>query len=132
LPGNVAVPAALRSREQNRPRRCRVPLSESLPRPIEETLAAKNGGSADVVIAVAADLTRQVSFGEEWLVVTKDRLLVYEPNGTHPTPRFEVPLTDLKAPATDSLVGGAALHATINGETVELVRYTNARQRDFS
>ena len=64
-----------------------MPISETLPRPIEETLAAQNGGSADVVIAVAADLSRQGRFGEEWLVVTKDRLLVYEPNGGQPTPR---------------------------------------------
>ena len=78
------------------------------------------------------DVTRQGSFGEEWLVVTKDRLLVYEPNGVGPKLRVDVPLSELRSPSADSLVGGGALQATVNGETIELVRYSNARQRTFS
>jgi ATP-binding cassette subfamily B protein len=110
-----------------------VPLIETLPKPLEDTIAASRNGDADeLVIAVAADLTRAGRFGEEWLVVTKDRLRVYEPNGARPTPRLDVPLTELKSPATDSLVGGAALQATIDGERVEIIRFTNAKQRDFS
>jgi len=109
-----------------------VPLNESLPAPLEKALGATNGHSDDIIIAVAADLTPQGSFGEEWLVVTKDRLLVYEPDGARPTLRLDLRLADLNSPATDSLIGGGALQAMVNGETVELVRYTNARQRTFS
>jgi hypothetical protein len=60
-----------------------VPLIDPLPKPLEETLGATDGDPRrdDLVIAVAADLTRRGTFGEEWLVVTRDRLLVYEPNG---------------------------------------------------
>jgi ATP-binding cassette subfamily B protein len=121
-----------------RARRWIVSLTESLPKSLEESLAASNGHGDNLVIAVAADLHRG-GFGEEWLVVTRDRLLVFEPNGAAtpaprgcPHPRLDVPLSALKSPSTDSLVGGAALHATIDGETVELVRYTNARQNRFN
>src|SRR5438093_1581769 len=80
----------------------------------------------DLVLAAAADMTLEGTFGEEWLVVTKDRLLVFASNGAGPKPRLDVPLAEIRAPSTDSLVGGAALQATVNGEPVELVRYTNA------
>jgi ATP-binding cassette subfamily B protein len=109
-----------------------VPLIEPLPKPLEETLGATNGGSEELVIAVAADLTPRGTFGEEWLVVTKDRLLVFEPNGERPSARVDLPLSALKSPAADGLIGGGALQATVDGEPVELVRYTNARQRTFS
>jgi hypothetical protein len=95
-------------------------------------LGATNGYSDDIVIAVAADLTLQGAFGEEWLVVTKDRLLVYEPGDDRPSLRVDLPLAGIKSPAADSLVGGAALQVTVDGEPIELVRCTNARQRTFS
>src|SRR5207253_1851902 len=99
---------------------------------LEEALAANHGGSENLIAAVPADLTPHGSFGEEWLVVTKERLLVFQPNGGQPTPRLDLPVAELKSPATDSLIGGAALHATLDGQVVEIVRYTNARQRQFS
>src|SRR5713226_3138861 len=95
-------------------------------------LGATNGYSDDIVIAVAADLTLQGAFGEEWLVVTKDHLLVYQPGDDRPSLRLDLPLAGIKSPVADSLVGGAALQVTVDGEPIELVRYTNARQRTFS
>jgi ATP-binding cassette, subfamily B, bacterial len=109
-----------------------VPLIETLPAPLEERLGATNGGRDELVAAVAADLTLDGRFGEEWLVVTKDRLLVFEPNGAPPSARVDLPLAAIRAPSADTLVGGGALQATVDGETVELVRFTNARQRTFS
>jgi ATP-binding cassette subfamily B protein len=109
-----------------------VPLIEPLPAALEKALGITNGQSDDLVAVVAADLTPEATFGEEWLVVTKDRLLIYAPDGDRPLPRLDIPLTDLKSPSTDSLIGGGALQAMVNGEPVELIRYTNARQREFS
>src|SRR5205809_5396758 len=100
-------------------------IDDTLPRSLEETLGASNGSRDDLIAAVAADLTLDGTFGEEWLVVTKDRLLVYEPNGGKPSARLDLPLSALKSPSTESLVGGGALQATVDGEPVELIRYTN-------
>jgi hypothetical protein len=113
-------------------RRSIVPLIEPLPKPLEKALGVTNGHSDDIVIAVAADLTLRGAFGEEWLVVTKDRLLVYEPGDDRPSLRVDLPLAGIKSPTADSLVVGAALQVTVDGEPIELVRYTNARQRTFS
>ncbi|MGI8972155.1 MAG: hypothetical protein ACR2HB_15845, partial [Dehalococcoidia bacterium] len=95
-----------------------MPLIETLPALLEKALGVNNGHRDDLVVAVATDLTLRGGFGEEWLVVTKDRLLVYASDGDRPLPRLDLALSDLKAPAADSLVGGGALQATVNGETV--------------
>jgi ATP-binding cassette subfamily B protein len=95
-----------------------VPLIETLPKPLEEALGANNGGTDDLVATIASDLTLDGEFGEEWLVVTKDRLLVYEPNGGTPSPRVDVLLTELKSPRAEALIGGGALQAMVNNETV--------------
>src|SRR5947209_8604809 len=84
---------------------------EALPETLETALAAVDGARDTVLIAVAADLARDGSFGEEWLVLTRDRLLTFEPKGGGLIRRLDVPLKALKSPASDSLVGGAALHA---------------------
>jgi ATP-binding cassette subfamily B protein len=155
-------------------------LIETLPEPLHKVLSDKNapahsgsaadsdhtnGGIGDVVIAVAADFTLDGTYGEEWLVVTRDHLRVYSlsapfsngvthapnsathlngaaakgvgsdasasNNGTELVQRLDVPLSDLRAPRMDSLIGGGALQANVDGKTIELVRYTNARQRVF-
>jgi hypothetical protein len=53
---------------------------DTLPRPVEEQLADDRP-----IITAATDLTIQGVFGEEWLVITGDRLLVYpqEPGSLH-------------------------------------------------
>jgi hypothetical protein len=81
-----------------------VQLQETLPQALAETLGALNGGG-EIVVAAATDLTLQGTFGEEWLVVTKDRLFVYPINGARPAPRLELPLAELRSPATDYVVG---------------------------
>ena len=64
-------------------------------------------------------------------MIPKDALQVHAPDGTRPAPRFDAALTELKSPRADSLVGGGALTATLDGKTVELVRNTNAKQREI-
>jgi ATP-binding cassette subfamily B protein len=96
---------------------------------------AKNGATNDhlepPLVAIATDITLQGVFGEEWLVVTNERLRVYARNGTNTAPRLDLPLAELSAPRAETLVGGGALQANVNGQTIDLVRYTNAKQRAF-
>lgn len=109
-----------------------MPTVETLTSPLEQTLAALNGDRDKVVIALETDMTPQGTFGTECLIVTQDRLRVYTPNGTAPHLRLDLPLSELQAPQIHSLVGGGELQARRNGETIALVRYTNAKQREFS
>jgi hypothetical protein len=47
--------------------------------------SARDGAGEVEAVAVSTDLY-QIGFGEEWLVVTRDRLLVFGPDVGFPTP----------------------------------------------
>lgn len=112
-----------------------MPLIEPLPLHVRHALGLKEGSDGGVRLAIAADLTLDGLFGEEWLVVTVDRLKVFGPNlapEAEIKPRLDLALKDLEAFRSDSLVGGGALVATVDKRAIEVVRYTNARQRSFA
>jgi ATP-binding cassette subfamily B protein len=102
-----------------------MPLIESLPERL-----AKADGVSQARVAVATDLTPDGAFGSEWLVVTSDALRVYPHE--HDVPRVDLKLGELRSPDAEGLVGGGALTATIKGERIELLRYSNAQGRKFS
>lgn len=64
-----------------------MPFIETLTAPLQKALGVSCGHRDDLVIAV--DLTLKGTFGEEWLVVTMDRLLVYASDGDRPLPRLD-------------------------------------------
>jgi ATP-binding cassette subfamily B protein len=112
-----------------------MPLIEPLPLHVRNTLGLKEGANGDVRIALAADLAPDGMFGEEWLVVTADRLKVFGApcaGETAVQPRLDLALKDLEAFRADSLVGGGALTATVAKAVIEVIRFTNARQRLFA
>jgi hypothetical protein len=84
-----------------------MPLSQTLPAALRHALAAINHGEQPVISA-ATNLTCDGCFGEEWLVITGERLLVFAPNGGTPEARLDIRLADIKAPRADALVGGGA------------------------
>ncbi len=105
-----------------------MPLIDPLPKALEERLLA-GAGSLDA--AVSTDLDPSGRFGEEWLVLTPARLSVYAMNGNGFVPRMELAMDEVKAATADGLVGGGALLATVNGQSIEVLRYSNAQQRKF-
>jgi len=107
-----------------------MPLIDPLPKPLEEKLAPVIE-SKDVAAAVFTDLDPSGRFGEEWLVLTPTRLSVYVSNGNGFAPRIELNLEEVKTASADALVGGGALLATIDGKSVEVLRYSNTQQRKF-
>jgi ATP-binding cassette subfamily B protein len=107
-----------------------LPLIDPLPKSLEEKLAEAIN-SKDVVAAVSTDLDPSGRFGEEWLVVTSTCLSVYASNSHGFAPRMELKLEEIKASNTDGLVGGGALLVTLEGKSLEVLRYSNAQQRKF-
>ena len=105
-----------------------MPLIDPLPKSLEEKLAL---ASKDLVAAVSTDLDPSGRFGEEWLVLTLARLSVYASNGNGFVPRVDLALDEIKTATDDGLVGGGALLATVDGKSVEVLRYSNAQQRKF-
>lgn len=109
-------------------------LLEKLP-PALKTVTG-NDGAGKVLVAVKTDLSLDGAFNEEWLIATHENLRVFRAqefssNGRQPTSRFSAPLTQLKSPRIESLIGGGALLANVEGKTVELVRFSNSRERVF-
>jgi len=102
---------------------------EKIPRSLEPELTQAEGA---VQCALGADLTPAGRFGEEWLVITDTRLLVYAANGEGFAIRLDIPLDKIQTPTVDALIGGGALMVTVDNTLHEVIRYTNACQRKFS
>src|SRR5262249_58358298 len=107
-----------------------MPLIDPLPKPLEEKLAPAIN-SKDVAAVVYTDLDPSGRVGEEWVVHTPTRLSVYASNGHGFEPRVELNLEEIKTASADGLLGGGALLATMDGKSVEALRYSNAQQRKF-
>lgn len=105
-------------------------LLETPPAFLDPALRKREAG--ELVIVVATDLSCDGRFGEEWLAITDRRLLVYPTTGVVTEPRLDLPVEKIKTPLVDSLIGGGALIVTVDGQTVEVVRFSNACQRKFA
>ncbi len=89
---------------------------------------AENGET--IQIAVASDLTTEGEFGHQYLIASSKRVCVIATNGSAPVHR-EWPVRSVTKVEVEHLVGQAALTSVIDGERVELCRFSNSRQRDF-
>jgi ATP-binding cassette subfamily B protein len=82
--------------------------------------------------AFPTDMLLDGTFGDEWLIVTPEKIRVFSmPRSGPPVCRWERDLAAIKAPRLDNLVGGGALMALVDGQAVEVIRYSNAWQKPF-
>jgi ATP-binding cassette subfamily B protein len=102
-----------------------MPLRDELPTTLEP-LVPSCDGDVPLRVSVATDLDAEGRYAERWLAVTKDRLLVLEPNHGRPKVALDVPLEKISGFRTQPLVGSGLLEATVDGRPVEIVRYSNA------
>lgn len=107
------------------------PFNEKLPTSVEATLASTLRAPAEeVLIHVATDMEEDRSFGERWVVVTDQRMLVI-PNGG-PDGVVEVPIEAVDAVHQDDLVGFGRLRIEKkNGEPI-LIPYSRSRIPRFA
>jgi len=103
-----------------------------LPEWITQTLA-QHVPDAEVRFAVATDLAEDGSFGERWVALAGDRLLVISPNGGAPEVQVNLPVGDVSEVAIDNLIGGGMLQAVVDGgRKVDLLPYTSALSARFA
>ena len=86
--------------------------------------------SEEVLVASGSDLSPDGGYGEQYLLASATRVCVVVPNGESPETR-DWPVVGMKKIKVENLVGQAALVAIVEGERVELCRFSNSRQRDF-
>ena len=104
---------------------------DSLPAEYRDALDARRTPNEGQPLLIArSDLAPDGSFGVQYLAATDRRVYVLSPNGGAPAVR-EWSIAGLEKTDVETLVGQCALVATIDGDRVELIRFTNTYQRDF-
>jgi ATP-binding cassette subfamily B protein len=96
--------------------------------PEESDKADSNGADhSDKPIAFATDINAEGVFGPEWLVVDKEQVYVFSPNGgEYAHLRQAVPIHRIKEAKAEMGVGNGLLEVRTDTETISLVRFSHA------
>ncbi len=87
---------------------------------------------ADIRVLGFSDLDSAGSFGERWIALAGENVVVFSSNGTGAELLVDLPLKDISKVEVDQLVGGAALRAVVDGEVrVDLLSFSNALAEHF-
>ncbi len=117
-----------RSRAEAVPKRIET-LCEELPEPIRELAEARG---VEPKLTVAADIGPTGRLERHWLIADAHRLLTVSPNGGLPEVTADYALDQLGEISVDNRVGNQALCSSLNGDRLELVRYTVGEAARFS
>lgn len=102
-----------------------MPVTEPLPAALREKLAPMG----DPRIAFASDIDRAGRFGEEWLIVLDDRLLVLAPKDGDAEVLHEIALDSIQSARIDTRVGSGILEVRLkpgHGGVIPVLRFSNA------
>ncbi len=99
--------------------------------PLPETLREVVNGEQPK-LALSTDVRRDGSFGEQWLLVTDNKLQVFDVRNGSAQLTEELPLDKIAEVIAEPLVGGGALWVKgTDGRFSELLRYSNTHARKF-
>ncbi len=112
----------------------KVEAREKIPERLTEVLVSDGVAPATVREAGCADLTPDGKFGEEWLLVTGSRILVYGPRdgGETWTCREDLPLLTGRSAEVTLLTCGGELTVEVDGLPRRLVAFSAARLVEFA
>ena len=99
-------------------------LIEEMPSYIKASIRRLCQGD-EVVIAVSGDVTRDNTYGECWLIVTNNHILIYDESGVKKPKIFN--LYDVEDVKIERFVGVNVLRMVISGERIEALRFTNTQ-----
>jgi ATP-binding cassette subfamily B protein len=102
-------------------------LPDELGRQLHELLA----DDESVLLSAATDVTPDGDYGEEWLVATARRARVFSAEDGVFRCRLDLPLEGLREAKVESMIGGGALEALVEGRRVILVHYSNSLADKF-
>ncbi len=107
-------------------------LKETLPESLRMEFR-KISADDEIQMSISGDLDAGGQFGEQWLVVAGEKLMVLGHEGDGVSLRTELNIGDLIEVKADSLIGGGTIEAlTSRGEVVELLRYSNVHSVKFA
>lgn len=83
-------------------------------------------------VAVASDLTSQITYGEEWLLATEKELLTYSIVNNKANLISSHNLSDIKAIENINLTGSGVVEINVDSKSQRLIYYSNAKSSDFA
>ena len=117
-----------------------MPLLETPPDSVQETLRAPRSGNAERTpdleprLSLQSDVLPDGRYGERWLIVDQTHLRVMTPQeGSRPAHvDLDLPLSEIKEAKADTLVGNGVLRLVMqDGRVLEAVRFTLALSPAF-
>lgn len=100
-------------------------LADPLPDQIQKKLYPVLEPNEEIHITLESDMDAKGRFEPSWLIVTDQRVMSLEVNGTGED--IAVPLADLTRVAVEPLVGGSCLEVSTAADTIPLIRYSQSR-----
>ena len=91
--------------------------------------AVLNDGETPL-LQVRSDLDARGDYGSQWVVVTRERVLVFREDSTQDL--IEIPLSDVSFVSTEPLVGGAQLEIRRKALPTVRVLHSQTQAGDFS
>ncbi|MGQ9696490.1 MAG: ABC transporter ATP-binding protein [Armatimonadota bacterium] len=87
----------------------------------------------ELLLCVSADVAEEGRFGERWVVMTPERLLVAEKRNGSVAAVKDVPVQKVKSARAEALVGAGVLEVTLDdGRQEVLASYTSSLNREFA
>jgi ATP-binding cassette subfamily B protein len=105
-----------------------VNLVEPIPPEIADRLRGQLHPRELLLVLLSADITPRGRYGQSWLVLTDERLLVLHHGGQ----TAAIPLRQVQRVHSKNYVGNGALLAELDDETVELLRFSPSIYYKFS
>lgn len=85
-----------------------------------------------LILVTDTDIRRDGSFGQRWLAVTTERMMIFSQDAKSDGPEAELPLKDIKSVRAMHLVGQVALEVETDSHKMEMLRCTHSLSGKFA
>ncbi|MEI7634964.1 MAG: DUF1854 domain-containing protein [bacterium] len=99
-------------------------LKQQPPASVAAGLATVNIQPQDILLCADTDIDRAGNYVPQWLVVTKDRVIVFS-SGDHSESLFDLQIADATEFRCQSVIGSGLLQVRAGGLYVTVLRYSN-------
>ncbi|MCU0643599.1 MAG: ABC transporter transmembrane domain-containing protein, partial [bacterium] len=83
-------------------------------------------------VAIASDVTKQLIYGEEWLIATDKRIATFAAHNGNAEIISSHQLSDIKKVESVNLTGSGVIEISVNDRSHRLIYYSNAKNADFA
>ena len=105
-------------------------LREPIPQSVKEKIQRFSPSADGALIRVSTDLNADGNFGQQWLVLTDNHILIVPTEGVDGL--VNVPLSEVISARTEPLVGGSRLEIERNAGATLFVPYSASQTEKFS